>query len=71
MAVRGKDFKTLGDWSLEQEAKIAAVRQHEEHICEVCDEPASRGFGPPGWRLREPRRWFCTKHKRFGEALLA
>ncbi|KMO21408.1 hypothetical protein [Methylobacterium platani] len=71
----GIEFEALGDWARKQEEaeaeKAAAVRVHEDHPCEVCDRPASFGFGPGGWHgLRKPRAWFCGKHKRFGEELL-
>lgn len=65
------NFETPGDWARKQEEAAAAapaVRVHEDHPCEVCDRPASFGFGPGGWGgMRKPRTWFCGKHKHHGE----
>lgn len=50
----------------------AARPRHEDHACEICDRPASFGFGPAGWsNINKPRTWFCGKHKALGEELLA
>ncbi len=68
-------FETVGDWAQKQEdaaAKATAdLPQHEDHACEICDRPASFGFGPPGWsNITKPRTWFCGRHKHLGEELL-